>query len=237
MKTRLHLWLPFVAGLIVLTACSEDPIANADEPGYVVLKYDDADPDQMKGEPGAYAMTARGHESAPLAVVDVPAGFTNFGFFAMWPQESASEVEPFQAIQYWTVYGVHSDPCEHQGAAPEIGDSVEKLAEALDAQELTEVSEPQPVSLDGHDGLYVELTVPSYVRTKSCGLGYYTVWDGALNDQQHTADAPGSVDRLWILDVNGARVVLAAITGPGATDAQAETLADVVTSVHFVEPT
>jgi hypothetical protein len=237
MKTRLHLWLPFAAGLIVLTGCSEDPVANADEPGYVVLKDDDADPDQMNGEPGAFAMTARGHEKAPLAVVDVPAGFTNFGFFAMWPRESASEVEPFQAIQYWTVYGVHSDPCEHQGAAPEIGASVEKLVEALEAQELTEVSEPEPVSLDGHDGLYVELTVPSDVRIRTCGLGYYMFWDGDLDDQQHTADAPGSVDRLWILDVDGARVVLAAITGPGATDAQAETLADIVTSVRFVEPT
>lgn len=241
MNVRRPLWLPLAAGLVVLAGCSDEPRAEADEPrdeaGYVVLEDDDADPDQMNGEPGAYAMTARGHESAPLAVVDVPGGFTNFGAFAMWPEESASEVEPFQAIQYWTVFGVHSDPCRHEGAAPEIGSSVEDLAGALAEQELTDVSTPEPVSLDGHDGLYVELAVPPDVRLERCGHGYYMFWDGSPDDQQHTADGPGAVDRLWIVDVDGVRVVLLASTSPEATGDQAEALSDIITSVRFLDPT
>ncbi len=238
-----RLGLPLAAGLFVLAGCSEEPVADdgepQDEPSYTTLIDSDADPDQIEGEPGHYAMTARGHEeSAPLAVVDVPAGFTNFGAFAMWPQEVAAEIgEPYQAIQYWTVYGVHPDPCRHRGAAPELGGSVVDLAGALETQRVTTMSSvPQQVSLDGHDAVYVEVTIPSTIDFGRCGEGYLQVWDGVENDSQHAWNAPG-LDRLWIVDVDGVRVVLLASTSPDATDAQADALEDIITSVRFVEQT
>src|SRR5215218_6050849 len=67
------------------TSPTEATRSADDSRGFVVLLDDDADPDQIEGEPGSYAMTARGATEAPWAVVDVPAGFTNFGFFAVWP--------------------------------------------------------------------------------------------------------------------------------------------------------
>lgn len=236
-----RLGLPLAAGLFVLAGCSEEPVAGAgepqDEPSYTTLIDSDVDPDQIEGEPGAYAMTARGHESAPLAVVDVPAGYTNFGSFALWPQAAAAEEDPYQALQYWTVYGVHPDPCEHRGAAPEIGGSVVDLAGALDTQRVTSRSSvPQRASLGGYDGLYVELRVPSTVRFEHCGDGYLMVWDGSPNEAQHAWNEPG-LDRLWILDVDGVRVVLAAITGADATEAQAQALTEIVASVRFVPST
>lgn len=242
MNVRRHFWLPLAIGLFVLAGCSDEPRAEPDEqrgkPPYTELVDSDTNPDQMKGEPGAYAMTARGHgeASAPVAVVDVPAGFTNSGGFAMWPQEVAAEAEPYQAIQYWTVYGVHSDPCRHRVAAPKIGGSVVDLVNALEGQKITTKSVPERISLDGHDGVYVELQIPSKVRFERCGLGYLMVWDGIVNDGQHAWNEPG-LDRLWILDVDGVRVVLLASTSPEATDAQAEVLTDIITSVRFVEQT
>jgi hypothetical protein len=237
MKVRRHLWLLVAAGLLAQAGCSNDePRAAADEPDFVVLKDDEAEPDQMLGRPGAYAMTARGHETPPYAVVDVPAGFANFGFFAMYPAADDDDL-PFLAVQYWTVYGVHPAPCDRDGAAPQIGTSVEDLAAALEQQRPTRVSSQEPVSLGGHDGLYLELKIPRDVSFEGCGGdGYYVYWEGSLNDRHHTASEPGSVERLWILDVDGVRVVLAAITGAGATAAQAEELTDIVTSVRFVDP-
>jgi hypothetical protein len=241
MNVRRHRWLPLAAGLLMLTGCTDEPAADAiephDETTYVTLSDSDADPDQMNGEPGVYAMTARGQTSAPLAVVDVPEGFSNFGSFAMWPQEVAAETEPYQAIQYWTVHGVHPDPCRHRGGAPEIGGSVVDLAGALETQRVTTMSSvPQRVSLGGYDGLYIQIRIPSTVRFERCGGGYLMVWDGSMNDAQHAWNEPG-LDQLWILDVDGVRVVLLASTSPEATEAQAEALEDIITSVRFVEPT
>jgi hypothetical protein len=244
MKVRHHLWLLVAAGLLAQAGCSSDePRAPADEPRneppFVRLIDNDADLDQIAGEAGAYAMTARGHEkSAPLAVVDVPEGFSNFGAFAMWPQDVAAEIgEPYQAIQYWTVYGVHPDPCRHRGAAPEIGGSVADLAGALETQQVTTMSSvPQQVSLDGHAAVYVEVTIPNTIDFGRCGEGYLQIWDGVENDSQHAWNEPG-LDRLWIVDVDGVRVVLLASTSPDATDAQADALEDIITSVRFVKAT
>jgi hypothetical protein len=252
MSTQRHKWEGIAAGLVLLTACTDDVNPKADDSppadvagaaDYVLLLDDDSDPDQVLGEPGAYALTARGSGTPPLAVLDVPAGYSNFGFFALWPfgsgdEGAEQEEEPFRSVQYWTVHGVFAEPCHREGeAASEIGTSVTALAAALKAQKLTSVSESRPVSLDGHRGLYLELTVSAGVRFDDCDDGgYFTLWEGMPADAQHTADSPGTVERMWILDVDGERVVLAATAAPGVTDASVEELTGMVESVRFVEP-
>ena len=112
---------------------------------------------------------------------------------------------------------------------------MEELAAALAEQELTSTSKPEPVSLDGHRGLYMEPTVPAEVKFADCEAGY-VFWEGSPSDAHHVADSPGTVERTWILDVDGERVVLNALAAAGVTDEQVEELADIVESVHFVEP-
>ncbi|MGH3345361.1 MAG: hypothetical protein ACRDO4_00130, partial [Nocardioides sp.] len=198
---------------------------------YVLLLDDDSDPDQILGQPGAYALTARGATTAPLAVLDVPPGYSNFGFFALNTAEG-----PWLAVQYWTVDGVFTNPCKMDEDAPHAGTTVNDLAAALAAQELTSASEPVPVSLDGNGGLYLELTAPSDISFEDCGLGgYFGYWEGKPDDAQHTVGTPGTVDHIWILDVDGVRIVLVAIEQPGLTPAQVGELTDMVESVRFVD--
>jgi hypothetical protein len=252
MRTQRHKCAGIAAGLVLLTACADDVSPKADDSpsadaagaaDYVLLLDDDSDPDQVLGEPGAYALTARGSGTPPLAVLDVPSGYSNFGFFALWPfgsgdEGSAQEQEPFRAVQYWTVHGVFAEPCHRKGgAATVIGPSVKALAAALKAQKLTSVSEPRPVSLDGHRGLYLELRVSVDVRFDDCDDGgYFMLWEGMPADAQHTADSPGTIERLWIVDVDGERIVLAATAAAGVTHGLAKELTDMVESVRFVEP-
>ena len=243
--------LAAAAGLVLLAACSEEPSTTSSsdpasesasaEPDYVLLLDDDADPDQVQGEPGRYALTARGDGTPPLAVLDVPAGFSNFGFFALWPSGSAEETganaDPYRAVQYWTVDGVFFDPCDRQGKpARDAGTSVDDLAAALVAQKLTSTSKPAPVSLDGHDGLYLEMMASPDVEFDDCEIGYYFFWEGMPGDAQHSADSPGTVERTWIIDVDGERVVLVAASAPGVSHTQVEALTHMVESVQFVEP-
>lgn len=239
MNVRRRLPVLLASAVLVLAGCTDEPEAGEEptvEREYVVLVDDGTD--QMQGEPGAYAMTARGGTTPPLAVVDVPAGFSHFGSFVIWPFDTGTEAEdddPTQAVQYWTVHGVHRDPCRREGAAPEIGGSVDDLVEALEAQRLTRTSTPEPVTLGGHEGRYVELAPPRDVDFAECDEGYFMFWEGSPGDADHQA-VPGSVERVWILDVDGARVVLAAIVGPGLAPADAEVLDDIVTSVRFDQP-
>ena len=64
-------------------------------------------------------------------------------------------------IGYWTLDGVYADPCADTDAPPSAGDTVEDLAAAFAAQEITTTTEPAPVSVGGHDGLYLELSTPA----------------------------------------------------------------------------
>ena len=234
---------------VLLVACGNDQTpagrADAQKPttpttqatdsrDFVLLLDDDTDPDQVEGKPGWYAMTARGMAKPPLAVVDVPAGFTNFGFFALWPEDSAHSSDPFRGIQYWTVYAVHENPCRSMKGPTQIGDSVGELADALAAQKLTSATKPEPVSLDGHDGVYLELTMPTGIDFETCDQGYFFLWDAKPGDAHHTADSPGLVERLWILDVDGDRVVLAAPAAVDNSAAEIDELTAIAESVRFV---
>ena len=215
-----HHGSPLLVGVVsalLLAACT-DPTGDSttrgapavDASSYVLLQDDDSGPDQVLGKPGSYALTARGAESPPLAVLEVPAGYSNFGFFALVPEGFSAIDEPLRAVQYWTVAAVFADPCALNEGAPDAGTSVKDLADLLAAQELTSVSEPVPVTLDGHEGLYLELTAPSDISFEDCDAGYFAYWEGSPDDAQHTVDSPGTVERTWILDVDGERVVLAA---------------------------
>src|SRR5690242_6581619 len=86
-----------------------DDTPSADSADYVLLTDDDANPDQVRGEPGAYALTARGAATPPLAVLDVPAGHASFGSFALVPK-GFPDVDVLSSVQYWTVDGVFVDP-------------------------------------------------------------------------------------------------------------------------------
>ncbi|HSV41246.1 MAG TPA: hypothetical protein VLI04_20965 [Nocardioidaceae bacterium] len=220
----------------ILAGCTDEGNATTDPPECLVLTDDDANPDQIKGEPGCYVITARGSARPALAALDVPAGYTNFGAGGLWPVDVSGEAAPFRGIQYWTVYGVYANPCAEPIPAPAVGPSVEDLAAALTTQKLTRASTPRPVTLDGHDGLYLELTVPLDTVFDNCAEGYYKFWEGMPGDAQHTAESPGILERTWILDVDGDRVVLNVMASPGVTDAEIDELTEVVESVRFVEP-
>ncbi len=61
-------------------------------------------------------------------------------------------------------------------------------------------------------------------------------WEGKPGDAHHSAASPGSVEHVWILDVDGQRVALAAIAADGVPRTRVRELTAMVESVHFVEP-
>jgi hypothetical protein len=90
------------------------------------------------------------------------------------------------------------------------------------------------VTLDGHDGLYLELTAPD-LDFDDCLEGDVQCWDSAPGGSRYT-DQAHAVDRVWILDVDGARVVFNTFTVASVSTAEADELAAIVESVRFVGP-
>ncbi len=59
-------------------------------------------------------------------------------------------------------------------------------------------------------------------------------WLGNGGDGQRWRQMAGQVDRLWVLDVNGQRLVVDANYAPGTTQAQRDEEDRVVQSIQFV---
>ena len=170
-------------------------------------------------DPGRWAIRADESPETPLAVIDVPtAGFTG-GERWIWTSEAV--------IGFWTVTGVHKDPCARSGPVSPAGDTVDDLAAALDDQKLTTATDPLPVAIDGHDGLYLEVSTPAKLDYGTCHEDGLVIWDDA------PAWSEPEVTRFWILDVDGQRVVLT-LNG-AATKATERVFTGMVRSAEFVE--
>jgi len=174
--------------------------------------------------PGTYQFSverAPGTQT-PDALVAVPRGFEDG---ADWYVVSP-DGDTFLGL--WTVGTVQRDAClrpMHDYATP--GPAVDDLAEALASQQSTRATVPEPVIVGGHHGLYVELAGPP---------------DLSRCDRNPTLWGPGErgiygnaqVDRLWILDVDGQRLVVDASHGPRSTTLERHKLTAMVDSLEFV---
>ena len=102
------------------------------------------------------------------------------------------------------------------------------------------------IGLDGRSGTYLEWNVPTDIAfedngdfpdcdsTKD-GHSDFRSWTGSGWSSNRYHQGPGQVDRLWILDVDGERLVIDAFSMPSASPEEAEELAGVVASIRFVD--
>ena len=111
-----------------------------------------------------------------------------------------------------TAVPVH--PCHDHSPNP-VGPTVADLATALSEQPFVTVTKPAEVTVGGMKGLFVKATVPKDADMSACQ-------DEAVDliSETHSAGA-GTVERMWILDVDGARHVIHAKVAAGAYDTNA----------------
>jgi len=182
---------------------------------------------------GRYALAADGGGSSDLAVLDVPEGFHGYGGWSLGAEEGPTN-HHFFGVSYHTVDAVPEDGCTRDGEPTDAGTSPDDLVAALDAQKMTSITAPEPVSIAGHDGVYLELTASERIRPKTCTNRTFEVWSSG-SDGHWVLFEPGQVDRLWLLDVDGQTVVLDARSVPGVTQDQVDVLTDIVESVRFAD--
>lgn len=174
-------------------------------------------------EPGTYQFSvATGPGvTAPDALLEVPSGFDD--------EASWYVVSPDQKkfLGLFVVGRVARDACTpRESRFIDPGSSVEDLANALVAQKSTRASTPKQVTIGGYDGLYVELASPHDIsRCRQTG----NLWEGrgVYGDAQ--------VDLVWILDVDGQRLVVNAAHGATASASDIHKLTSMAESIQFVQ--
>jgi hypothetical protein len=125
---------------------------------------------------------------------------------------------------------LYSDPCIKVATQelPDIpvGPSVDDFANALANHPLLDATTPTSISLGGYSGKYVDLQLPSDI---TCTFGYYP-WAPSM-----PAQGPTHRWHLWILDVEGIRVVVQTADFAGTTVSDLAELQAIVDSIQ-IEP-
>jgi len=181
--------------------------------------------------------------SPPIYVdLTVPAGWeANVDYQLIYPASPVSvdsEIGPTTGpdgaglVLGWTNYwvGLNSNPCTplntdgHQITDTPVGPAVDDFVDAVIAHPGLEVTEPVDVTLGAHHGRFFTLTAPSDIS----GCDDWRPWDPGFY-----AQGPDNQWDVWVMDVDGFRVVVVVEHFPD-TPAEVQTqLREMVESMEF----
>jgi hypothetical protein len=183
-------------------------------------------------DPGRYTVAVPGSTGVTVAFT-VGDGWTPGGWYIMNPPDFSKQVS------FWTVDNVYEDLCDRESLPdPAIGPSVDDLVAALDAQAKTDMSPAVDVELGGFAGKRVTMAAAETAQCFEIGtlsLTYFVASSNPGGVEGRELDH-NSMDTLWIIDVDGQRVVIATSrVDPEDTDATT-TIAGVMDSIEFVAP-
>lgn len=113
-----------------------------------------------------------------------------------------------RGIVFAAIEHLYADPCNPEAGLVDPGPSVRDLADALLAQTNTEGGPPIDVTIDGHQGVYFEMTNTSG-QDRECAI--IQRWPSEFGNREALVQEH---DQVWILDVDGVRIVIDAFSFP-----------------------
>jgi hypothetical protein len=147
------------------------------------------------------------------------------------------------AVGNWIIANVYTDPCRWQGSllSPAVGPTIDDLATALVAQKDRNATAPTDVMLGGYPAKRVELSIPADLDPATCDEEILRTWeapgeDTALdNATKEIGMHPGQLNVVYIVDVDGDRLVIDTWHMPGTSDADLAELDAILASMR-IEP-
>ena len=176
--------------------------------------------------PTSYLIT---NEDGVRVTLALPSGWLPGGWFVQNGRDTRTELT---AIQVWAVTGnSYTDPCQWTESEldPPLGPTVDDLVTALENQ-LTREATTSDVTLDGYAGKLVQMTVPTDAVFGDCDSGEFRSWDGRYHQ------GPGQQDDVYILDVDGFRLVLDVLSYPGSPAEDLEKLQQMLDTIQIEPP-
>ena len=243
-RRRTPFWLAAAVVLVAGCGASAAPSPAPAEPTAATqiptIEPRPTAPSQPAASPAATSSTATAHAVRVTArafgaepdvgfAVDVPDGWVmNDGFVV--------KAGPVIGMSVWDVKLVPADPCRWQGSLKEPGPKVDDLVAALRAQHGRAATTPTGTTLAGKPATYLEWTVPADTGAVSamsgCDGAEYLSWKDQ-DDEDRYQQAPGQVDRLWVLAVGDRRILVDATYVPETSQADRGALDRIVQSLEF----
>ena len=178
-------------------------------------------------EPGRYVFASSdpGLDASHRITIEVPDGYA--GFDGVAALKAATNYEA--AVSTLAISDVYADPCRWKGTLLDRSaiSSTDDVVAALANQKGLRVSTPTGVTVDGFAGTYMERRVPAQTRISDCDGTVFRVYRSPGFGNRVLR--PGHLQQLWILDINGAPLVIDALVDP-RTPAQVR-----AELVHMVE--
>jgi len=197
-------------------------------------------------DPGTYRIdldrVLGGADEYPSVVITVPDGWHHREWLVNRPR-SGHDIPPV-SIQFWDVQLIYGHPCQWKGTTFLPGPTTDDLADALVDVPLRNASDPTDVTLGGYSGRYLEWSVPADQEFDADGAAVgcdadidvripeFRSWLGRDTSTRYQ-QGPGQVDRLWIMDLDGTRLVIDAFSMPYATAEERAELTEVIESIRF----
>ena len=133
------------------------------------------------------------------------------------------------------VFRIFSDRCNWSGTELDTGSTVDDLAGAFATVWGPDASSATAVNVDGFSGKHMVLTVPSDIRLGDCDSSKYAVWAGTDGLPKRWVQGPDQILNVWILDVDGRRILIESSHFPDASEADQGELQQMFDSLQ-IEP-
>ena len=139
-----------------------------------------------------------------------------------------------RVLGFWIVDEVYADPCRwNRGSIdPPVGPDEHDLVAALAAQRQRYATTPRDETLAGYPGEQMQLQVPPTIDFSDCWNSEFHSWTAVPSGGRYH-QGPGQFDRLWILDVDGTRLVIDAAFFPATSRQDRAELRQIVGSVRI----
>jgi hypothetical protein len=138
---------------------------------------------------------------------------------------------PIFGVSFNNVANIYTDSCPSVLVDPPVGPTVDDLASAWANLPGFDATAASDITVDGFHGKQVEFTVPDY-NSEECAYGDFKL----LNDVgggDYWAQAPNHHHKLWILDVNGTRLVIAATSFPDTSPQDRAAIDEILASIQI----
>ena len=191
--------------------------------------------------PGTYLWSAGAATPADITFT-VPAGWASRFGIPNKDRGGPGEI----AVGNWIIENVYTDPCQWQGSLldPPVGPTVDDLATALAVQKDRDATAPSDVMLGGYPAKRIELSIPADLDPATCDEGVIRTWvspgeDASIVDQTETLGVPpggmhpGQLNVVYIVDVEGDRLVIDTWHMPGTSAADLAELDGILASMRI----
>jgi hypothetical protein len=167
--------------------------------------------------------------------VTVPDGWAGLEGSALVPSVESYSPPGGAALLFGRGGWLYSELCAGPGPDIPTGTTVDEFVTALVDHPDLDVTSPIDVTLGGYSGQYLELRAPANTTTDELGpdpsgCNYYFVWEPGIY-----AQGPNALWRIWVLDVDGVRVVVRNDSFPGTSPQVQAQLTAIVDSIQ-IEP-